>query len=304
MEQVFKCGCPEHLIAEAGAQPQIPRSCSKITFGAVFDGLRGLDGEEFSAITNQSLQKVSAVSGLDISVAPFAQAIIQCRPEPMDLGTLAYAFFPQNVCGQQIQMRLNANIDWTAPVALDTLTHELGHAFGLPHTPDRRDIMAAIIDTSRHLDGEFGPHYSIPEMVERYGAEDDPTKPPGVDLPTLPPIGQVPWDAILEALFSFLRGCLGEGESALAVRQRMRDPSPFQKYRLESTIARGQGIPWRTWRRRNRGQMREFYQWAALAPDDDLNRLISDAAIEGDELVVDSVGNRVVVTGQPGDDLW
>jgi len=286
MEQVFRCGCPEHLIAEAGAQPQIPRQCSKITFGAVFDGLRGLDGAEFAAITNQSLQKVSKVSGLDISVAPFAKATIQCRPDPMDLGTLAFAFFPQNVCGQQMQMRMNSNIDWSMPVALDTLTHELGHTFGLSHTPDVRDIMAAIIDTSRNLHGEFGPHYSIPEMVERYGLEDDPTEPPDVDLPTVPPIGQVPWDVILEALFSFLRGCLGEGEPVLAVRHRMRDPSPFQKYRLESTIARGQRIPWRLWRRRNRGQMREFYQWAASAPDDDLDRLIADAKIVGDELVL------------------
>lgn len=206
-------GCGNETFAiDAGRAAAWPRSCAgKLRFWMDSRQLGGMEHDEFERSAMRSLRNCSAVSGLKIGLAKdVTEAHVEMRGQPMRSGTLAYCYFPAGDCGERLACRFNSNVKWTDDLFSDTLTHELGHAFGLPHTQDRRDIMYPSIIAGRELDASYGPHYSIPQLVARYG-EPAPEIPP---TPSPGPPGVDWWRLIAEvvaALLAILTGYLGRG---------------------------------------------------------------------------------------------
>jgi hypothetical protein len=173
------CGVSDDVLATMSAWPM--QCAGKLTVCLNSSGLRGLDAAGFRSACEEGLLNCSAVSGLHVSrVEDKSQADIYVAAGTMRPGVLAWCEFPTNSCGNQVQCRFNSAVSWSHDLFLDTLVHELGHGFGLPHTGDKRDIMFASIIPGRDLNGEYGPHYSIPQLVARYGER------PVPDFPTLP----------------------------------------------------------------------------------------------------------------------
>jgi hypothetical protein len=164
-------------------------------------GLNGMPATEFQDAAAESLRNCSDASGLKISLTDDkAAADIELAAESMRSGILAWCQFPAS-CGQRIATRFNSRVNWSRPLFVDTLTHELGHGFGLPHTGDKRDIMYPSLLSGRGLDGKFGPHYSIPQLVARYGENDiGPVPKPFPPIPA-PPAG---WSAALQWVVSVI----------------------------------------------------------------------------------------------------
>lgn len=191
-----------------------PASCAgKLKLCVNPAGLAGLSSADFLDAAAESLRNCSAVSGLAITLTPDkAAADIYLAAEAMRSGILAYCEFPADTCSQQVQTRFNSRVQWSRPLFIDTLTHELGHGFGLPHTQDRRDIMFPTLLPDRGLDGKFGPHYSIPQMVARYG--DFRPQPEAPNIPPLPPLPIPSW---LAGLLQWLVNVLAVLASGVAV---------------------------------------------------------------------------------------
>lgn len=224
------CGVPDLPLATSmAAWPPICAGHLRLFVNPA--GLSGLDGATFLDAAREACENCSAVSGLKVSlVSDKASADIALAAESLRSGILAYCEFPANTCSQQLQTRFNNRVQWSRPLFLDTLVHELGHGWGLPHTGDKRDIMYPSLISGRGLDGKYGPYYSVPQMVARYGEADKQTPLP------LPPVAGG-WPALLNwalqiaamILASYLAG------HHVATRGMLRQPPRERQARLPGT---------------------------------------------------------------------
>lgn len=199
------CGVGDQVLSAMSAWPL--ECAGKLKMYVNSSGLRGLDADGFRRAASKACENVSQVSGLALGLVDRKDdADIYVAPDGMRGGILAWCEFPTSSCSNQVQCRFNSAVNWSESLFLDTLVHELGHGFGLPHTGDKRDIMYPSIVAGRGLDGKYGPHYSIPQLVARYGE----AKPQLPDVP-LPPLGN--WPAMLQWLLNvaltLLAGYLG-----------------------------------------------------------------------------------------------
>lgn len=219
------CGVSESSVPAAMAA--WPAECARqLRLFVNPSGLAGLSSAEFLEAADESLRNCSAVSALKISRTDRkSEANIELAAESMRSGILAWCEFPANSCGSVVSTRFNSRVSWSRPLFVDTLTHELGHGFGLPHTQDRRDIMYPSLIAGRGLDGKYGPHYSIPQLVARYGENDLPIPKPPIPAPPAGWSAAIQWAvsvvmAIVAAWFAAHARGMDAGERKAASRVR------------------------------------------------------------------------------------
>lgn len=112
-------------------------------------------------------------------------------------GILAECELPCSASQKYVRMWLDTSEDWITeftPTDRQILLgaviwHELGHAFGLPHAPDRsRNIMAPVYDPSIT---ELGS-WDLEQLHVRYPVEIIPPSPPVPPAPPVPPSPPIP----------------------------------------------------------------------------------------------------------------
>lgn len=269
------CGCPEHVLsAKAAAASQWPRSCMDLTYFASTAGLRGMTTQQFDEQIALSLVNCTKVSGLDIRrVQSIGEADVEMRPEAMQSGILAYAYLPNNSCGDRLAVRFNSTVNWSPDLFVDTHTHELGHAFGLSHTNDVRDVMYPSM--GRTYNGEFSDYYSIPQLTSRYGPEVDDDGGDGNGDDGGNDDMNIPWDKVIELVLVLVENCLNQ-ENAVITRQ-LRDPRPLQRWRFERKVRLAMGIRPLEWRSQGDAIMQQIWAEHAIASDGDLEAMIKEA---------------------------
>lgn len=165
------CLNPEELAASSTITAW-PQECRELKLHCDFRGLRGLSQAQFRNLAQQACRNASSVSALSITLTDdIDEANIHFEGLKMATrgGPSGWCYYPRD-CAYVVQGRMNSNTYWTADSFLMAFVHELGHAFGLPHTTNTRDIMyPKLISGRSYIKGTYGPHYSGPEMVKRYG---------------------------------------------------------------------------------------------------------------------------------------
>ena len=122
---------------------------------------------------------------------------------------LAHAFFPGDA-GLSGDVHFDTGIPWTIGDnnwnLLEAMTHELGHAIGLPHEVDRLAIMNPMYPSSRF--GRLGSSFLFPADIQNLQALY------GAGTGSVEPLDPVPEPATMLTV--------GTGLAALAFRNRRR----------------------------------------------------------------------------------
>lgn len=166
------CGnSTEH--ASMQAMPAWPPECRDLKVHCDFRTLKGLPQAQFKSIAQQVCRNASSVSALRVSLTDDRDAA-HIHFEGLKMATrggpAGWCHYPRD-CAYLVEGRFNTNTNWSAGSFMMAFGHELGHGVGLPHTDNTRDIMhQRLISDRPYIKGTYGPHFSGPELVKRYGA--------------------------------------------------------------------------------------------------------------------------------------
>lgn len=166
------CGSPDQYSALAELRAW-PAECRVLKVHCDFRGLTGLSQANFRLHAQAVLKNGSSVSALKLEWTDnkeLANIHLTCNSLGYTRGgPFGRGEYPPGSCGEDAECWLNVNQRHTVESFKDAVAHELGHNLGLTHAADWRDVMHYKLIPGRNINGKYGPYFSGPEMVKRYG---------------------------------------------------------------------------------------------------------------------------------------
>ncbi len=195
--QEKRCGVPEFADRQ---EANWPTSCRNALTTAYRMSLRGVTDGELESIWLEALSNwngsIDVTMTLDKSPEAMDTARIWARGKALPGSTLAWSFLAQNNCRARLEQAYDTTISWSSKMLVTTITHEVGHALGLPHQRDSSATMFPSITNSSMSRRGF-PNATDLAACKRIGYTVDANprpkppgpkpEPPGPDPPQLPP---------------------------------------------------------------------------------------------------------------------
>ena len=166
-----RCGVPDFAGAE---EAQWPRSCMVVPVAYRFDSIDGAIARDAWAL---GIKFWNDICGIELRlVNDIAGGKIWATDGPLPGPTLAWSELARNECDDSLQQRYDTTISYTVDFLAKIIAHELGHAIGLQHSNDRRDVLFSSIGNAS-FSSYPGPG-DIREALKRYGEPTEPPTPP------------------------------------------------------------------------------------------------------------------------------
>lgn len=144
-----RCGCPDYPIPgdarSAILEANWPGACrGNLRFGRVFNELPGLSKADTDkvwwAVCNNWSQALTDVN-MESAVVGERAVQILAGLKALSGSTLAWSYLARNSCNVILEQAYNTKVRWSLAMACATASHEVGHALGFEHDPNRESLM-------------------------------------------------------------------------------------------------------------------------------------------------------------------
>jgi hypothetical protein len=181
-----RCGMPDIMERGRGgvSSSEWPEACQlDISWFFDFSGLTFNDsrGRTWDDAWVKSINFWNDVAGCRLVKDLTGPSRINSRAGRMSGGTLAWSELAYGDCNARLDQEYNRSVDWRWFIGWTTICHEVGHALGWGHAPNKGNVMYYAHDEG--YDGTPGP-WDIKQATDRYGKPaPKPDPPPEPDPP-------------------------------------------------------------------------------------------------------------------------
>ncbi len=171
-----RCGVPDFLGAD---NAQWPRSCMTVPVVYVFDSIDVSIAAQAWALGIKFWNDICGIKLVLVDDTSTIGGKIWATDGPLPGPVLAWSELARDDCDDRLEQRYDTTISYTVDFLAKIVGHELGHALGLQHSNDRRDLLFPSIGNAP-FSSYPGPG-DIFEAVSRYGEPTAPPDPPPPD---------------------------------------------------------------------------------------------------------------------------
>ncbi len=139
------CSCPDTMPNAAAEEANWPTSCrDDLRFSWNFDRMPGLTEAETDGMwqgTKDEYERLFEI-GIRLAKDEYPNTELYASLKQLFGPTLAWSELARNRCGIRLEEAYDNTIQWSVKLAEGTNKHEVGHFFGMMHTPnDPRSLM-------------------------------------------------------------------------------------------------------------------------------------------------------------------